>query len=71
ARRNDPARRARRLISQLETLGYTITAKPPTTTQRAHEPAWSRRFLFRGRFRSVETLSACQLVSRRRMSSRA
>jgi transposase len=31
ARRNDPARRARRLISQLETLGYTVHAEPPPT----------------------------------------
>jgi len=31
ARRNDPARRARRLISQLETLGYSVHAEPPPT----------------------------------------
>jgi transposase len=29
ARRNDPARRARRLITQLEALGYTVHAEPP------------------------------------------
>jgi len=28
-RRNDPARQARRLISQLEALGYTVQAEPP------------------------------------------
>jgi transposase len=30
-RRNDPARRARRLINQLQTLGYNVHAEPPST----------------------------------------
>jgi transposase len=30
ARRDDPARRARKLLRQLETLGYTVHAEPPT-----------------------------------------
>lgn len=34
-RRDDPARRARKLIRQLENIGYTVHAQPPPTTTAA------------------------------------